>query len=258
MSNRFIGKRSYTLRPDLPVAGEKLINNLSVNDGSNIPSSLLKINDFPPQVWNQGQTNSCTAQSMAAIYYYFNKIDASRLFQYYNERMLMNVVSQDVGVSLRDAVNAFFDYGICDESLWPFDVANLTVKPPVECYNASTIGSISSAAKFNTQNPNFINQVKNALYLGMGVIIGIEVFPGIEDYVTDMTGIVPMPTPDQQPIGGHALPLVGYSDLHQLFVFRNSWGPEWGHNGYGALPYDYLKNFCISSWAFSDKEMGDF
>jgi hypothetical protein len=35
---------------------------------------------------------------------------------------------------------------------------------------------------------------------------------------------------------------VGYSDRDQVFIVRNSWGDEWGDEGYCYIPYAYLMN----------------
>lgn len=35
---------------------------------------------------------------------------------------------------------------------------------------------------------------------------------------------------------------VGYSDPDQVFIVRNSWGPDWGDKGYCYVPYRYLMN----------------
>ena len=54
-----------------------------------------------------------------------------------------------------------------------------------------------------------------------------------------------MPTESEQARGqhgGHAMLCVGYSDRDQVFIVRNSWGPEWGDNGYCYLPYRYIIN----------------
>ena len=33
---------------------------------------------------------------------------------------------------------------------------------------------------------------------------------------------------------------VGYDDMHQRFIIRNSWGATWGMKGYFTMPYQYL------------------
>ncbi|MCC5829226.1 MAG: C1 family peptidase [Phycisphaeraceae bacterium] len=37
--------------------------------------------------------------------------------------------------------------------------------------------------------------------------------------------------------GGHAVTIVGYNDLG--FIVKNSWGTDWGDNGYAIVSYDY-------------------
>jgi hypothetical protein len=48
---------------------------------------------------------------------------------------------------------------------------------------------------------------------------------------------------------GHAVVLVGYGKGSQYpgngyFIFRNSWGPGWGHQGYGYMPFDYILKYA--------------
>jgi hypothetical protein len=40
--------------------------------------------------------------------------------------------------------------------------------------------------------------------------------------------------------GRHAMLCVGYSDVDQVFIVRNSWGADWGVKGYCYMPYNYL------------------
>lgn len=58
---------------------------------------------------------------------------------------------------------------------------------------------------------------------------------------------IPLPTSLDSLQGGHAVMAVGYDDNHIVpgssrgsLIIRNSWGPSWGENGYGYLPYEYL------------------
>jgi len=49
-----------------------------------------------------------------------------------------------------------------------------------------------------------------------------------------------MPGIFDKAIGGHAVLLVGFKDSTKKFIVRNSWGPDWGDNGYFTLPYKYV------------------
>lgn len=211
-----------------------------------------------PGVWNQGDTNSCTAQAISgALSYTTGKFDPSRLFQYYNERLIygednhVNYLDQDSGVNLSSAVKAFLKYGICGENLWPFNAGAMFLKPSVTCYSAATKGPLKEALKIQTPgsaNSNLINELVEVIAQGNPVIIGIEVYPSFESLETSQTAVIPMPSNNHPPLGGHAVVLVGYNIEKQVFVFRNSWGPAWGHLGYALIPFDYIKEYCISAW----------
>ena len=41
--------------------------------------------------------------------------------------------------------------------------------------------------------------------------------------------------------GWHAIVLTGFDDDMNAFKFKNSWGKKWGEEGYGWLPYEYVK-----------------
>jgi len=49
--------------------------------------------------------------------------------------------------------------------------------------------------------------------------------------------------------------VVGYSDEKQLIKFKNSWGTNWGQNGYGYISYDYYTRYCLDAWYFSDSSI---
>lgn len=43
----------------------------------------------------------------------------------------------------------------------------------------------------------------------------------------------------------HSIVLVGYDDNEQCLFFQNSYGTEWGLNGFGRISYDYIPFFGI-------------
>ena len=67
-----------------------------------------------------------------------------------------------------------------------------------------------------------------------------------------VSGLVPMPKRNEDLAGGHALCIVGYDDKTNIFKFKNSWGANWGVQGYGYLPYEYMKKYCSDAWSATD------
>lgn len=49
--------------------------------------------------------------------------------------------------------------------------------------------------------------------------------------------------------GGHAICISGYNK--HGFIIRNSWGEEWGKNGYSVLPYDQF-HLLLEIWTIID------
>ncbi|MBF0364186.1 MAG: C1 family peptidase [Oligoflexia bacterium] len=47
--------------------------------------------------------------------------------------------------------------------------------------------------------------------------------------------------------GGHSILLIGYNLQNQQFLFKNSWGGDWGKNGYGTLPFEYVDSYSQSN-----------
>jgi C1A family cysteine protease len=48
---------------------------------------------------------------------------------------------------------------------------------------------------------------------------------------------------------------VGYDDNKKLIKFKNSWGTGWGQNGYGYLPYSYIRDFMWDAWTCKDLQV---
>lgn len=91
-----------------------------------------------------------------------------------------------------------------------------------------------------------LNQMRGCLASGYPFVFGFAVYSSFECPQVARKGIVPMPASGERQLGGHAVMAVGYDDYKQGFIVRNSWGKEWGMDGYFMMPYTYL---CQSSLA---------
>jgi len=213
-----------------------------------LPPSV-DLRPFCPPPYDQGQLGSCTANAIAgAIQFDEEKefeLDASapsRLFIYYNERLIEGDTSTDGGAQIRDGIKSVASQGYVPESLWSYDNV-FSLRPPQSVY--------SEAAKHTIKSYSSVEQdtylLKACLAEGYPFVFGFSVFDAFESDEVAKTGIVPMPGANDAPIGGHAVLCVGYDDSKQVFIVRNSWGDSWGQAGYFTIPYAYLTNQSLAS-----------
>ncbi len=213
-----------------------------------------------PPVYDQGQLGSCTANAIAAAVDFERRVQGepfmtpSRLFIYYNERVIEGDPAQDNGAEIRDGIKSVASQGVCPESVWAYSDkgTRFAMKPNPQCY--------TDALKFKTLKYQRVvqmeNPIKSILALGKPVVFGFSVFEAFESDAVAKSGIVPMPGTNDAPIGGHAVCAVGYDDSVSRWICRNSWGPDWGQAGYFQMPYAYLLNPQLASdlWVIQAEE----
>tara|TARA_X000000950_G_scaffold260514_1_gene329961 strand:+ start:10133 stop:10984 length:852 start_codon:yes stop_codon:yes gene_type:complete len=210
-----------------------------------LPTAIDLRQSFSFDVYDQGELGSCTANALAAAYRFDavnNSFAPSRLFIYYNERARENTVQTDAGASLLDGIASLKRVGVCDETIWPYDIDRFADRPSDEAYQAAQ----PHKSVLARHQPPTVEGVKKTLLLGYPVVFAVDIFRGIDD--AEDTGRVPMPLPNEASIGGHALLAVGYNDATQSVIFRNSWGCAWGDRGHGYLPYAYFAKYAHSVW----------
>jgi C1A family cysteine protease len=195
---------------------------------------------FP--IYDQGDLGSCTANAIAAGVLFAELAGAlatvppSRLFIYYEERRREGTVASDAGAEIRDGLKVVAKTGYPSEDLWPYDVEAFATKPPASVYAAARRDHVTVYRRVATS----AGAMRSALALGFPIVVGFTVYESFESGTVAGTGIVPMPGPDEQVLGGHAVLCVGYDDAPAEWICRNSWGEGWGRDGYFTLPYGYL------------------
>jgi len=203
-----------------------------------------------PPVYDQGQLGSCTANGIAAAIQFDRMkqklkpdFNPSRLFIYYNERVMEHTVNSDSGAQIRDGIKSVANQGDCPETEWPYDISKFTQKPPAKCF--------SDALKYKAVQYQRVvqdlNQMKGCLASGYPFVFGFTVYDSFESQQVAKTGVVPMPGTNEQVLGGHCVVAVGYDDAHQRFTIRNSWGSDWAMKGYCTMPYAYLTSPSLAS-----------
>ena len=200
-----------------------------------------------PGVYDQGELGSCTGNAIAGAVQFERMREnlptaaalvPSRLFIYYNERVIERTVAQDSGAQIRDGIKTAAKQGVCFESgpqPWPYNIRNFAEEPPPPCYQAALTNQI---VQYSRLVPT-LSQLKGCLAHGYPFVFGFTVYESFEGADVAKTGVVPMPGTEAV-LGGHAVLAVGDDDSQQRFIVRNSWGPGWGLQGYCLMPYAYL------------------
>ena len=69
-----------------------------------------------------------------------------------------------------------------------------------------------------------------------------------EDFMVYSSGIYK--SVSTKSVGGHAVSIVGYNDQERYWIVRNSWGADWGENGFIRVSYDDKSGIGDSTWAY--------
>jgi C1A family cysteine protease len=210
---------------------------------------------------DQEQLGSCTSNAIISAYELMLKLrypekyaELSRLFVYYNTRLYYDQLNEDSGAYLRDSLKAVKKYGVCTESIWPYDISKFDDQPSPEAYVDATNRSINYYETLITTP-----EVLQVLSLGYPVVIAIEIFDEFL-YLDEMNYILPTPARYATSAGGHAVCVVGYDSIKGQFLVKNSFGVEWGNKGYFIMPFEYIERYCFEKWYFdiSDQIQSSF
>ena len=198
-----------------------------------------------PPVYVQA-ISDCTANAGVAARIMLSdlKVNLSRLHQYYDERMIEGDVSSDDGAQMRDIGKALLNYGVCEESYFPYVVSNYANAPSPEAVANAEKYKISGYYALTT-----LEQIRQTIFQSQKpVLAGIEVYENFRNIPAN--GMMPMPS--GQLLGYHAILICGYSDEGKYLICRNSWGSGFGLKGYFLMPFDYVNEGHASDFWYLD------
>ncbi len=93
-----------------------------------------------------------------------------------------------------------------------------------------------------------VDDIKNALYAYGPVVTTMYVY---NDFYSYRSGVYSYTTGAY--VGAHAVLAIGYDDLQQAFIVKNSWGSGWGEAGYFMIAYSEVtgtSRFAYSALAY--------
>jgi C1A family cysteine protease len=245
IAKRGVNMRNYNLKRDPKDERDFMFSELNLP--KQVPS-MVDLRRFMPPVVNQGNSGTCQTCAVLSIDQYINKYTwiPSIPFGYYCLHDVEDIDhSEDCGGTLRDTIKTTIKYGVCNSEVWSNE-KDWREKPTDEAYTDGINGNDALKKYYSVGKDK--EQMKQAIADNNLVFIGVEVYPSFESEECLKTGIVPLPSKSEKPLGGHALVVVGYDNTKNWFIIRNSWGTEIGDNGYFFIPYKVWDIIGWESW----------
>jgi C1A family cysteine protease len=173
-------------------------------------------------------------------------VHPSRLFLYKVARQL-SYLTGDSGVSFRPVFKALLRFGAPPEEYWPYN--GKLVDQPLDASLFGYHDGLQGAHYVRLDSPGVttnevLESLLRSLRAGFPCVLGFPVLGSVDE-----NKYIPLPSSTDRVVGGQAVLAIGFdsgdhyrSATRGHLVFRNSWGPSWGEDGHGYLPYEYVLN----------------
>lgn len=222
----------------------------------------LDFSKYMPPVMNQGSQNSCVGFSVG--YYtlsyltfsylensYYTKSGALDYNKVFSPSFIYNIANggKNYGIRFIDAFEILAQMGCARWNTFPYVESDYYTYPPDSCfYDAMNyIIDYTRFLVFYYIDVELFKEAMNEYQRPINIGVAIDqslIKDGYDYYKSGKKGHFIWKKYKDNNIGGHALTIVGYDDDLGAFKIINSWGTNWGEDGYFWIDYDFVP-YCI-------------
>jgi hypothetical protein len=211
-----------------------------------VPKSIgfSDLRKFSTNRQDQGNTQSCVAQAVVKALEikrcmrYGNEahVDLSRRQIWYLSREMMNPPRnrEDSGTYISFACDVLRRFGVAPEADFPWNT-DYDQSPTWKSMRKAYLHRITAYRRITSEGAQRVEDCKAALAAGEPIVFGTAVGNNWFDY---KAGAIIYPTDPNDTDGHHATTLEGWNG--QYFLDENSWGNNWGLDGYCMLHPDVI------------------
>jgi hypothetical protein len=232
---------------------------LTEDNSKNPLPEAANLQKFAPVVGQQGHQGSCVAWS--SVYAARSILESARTGQPgENVKFSPSFVYNQIGLEgcqgsyILRAMEFMTQKGAVAYNKFPYNEQDCSQQPGNNLMQDAQQYKMRGFVRLTKGDRNDVidrRAIKENLAQGAPVVIGMMVG---QSFMQNMLGKEvwnPEPGDEQQMgFGGHAMCVVGYDDRKYggAFLIMNSWGPEWGTNGFGWVRYAHFDTYVREAY----------
>jgi hypothetical protein len=222
--------------------------------GSELPK-VIDLSPHLPTPGHQGKQSSCTAWAVGYALKAYQEYLETNSRVYFSPSFIYNQINngRDGGSRVMDALNLVSQQGNCTWDDMPYNENDYNSQPSQLARTKAKKYRIDYWRQVNIRDSK---EIKAQINAGYPIVIGAVIDEGFER----------IKAYNEQSIwkqrigatkGGHALLIVGYDDYKNAFKIINSWGTNWGQNGYGWIDYNLFPLVVREGYVAKDARNGE-
>ena len=238
-------------------SGDYLPNTQNLLEGFTIPDDLPEnadLSNFLPPVGNQGQQGSCVSW---AVSYYMKSLQEKIQNEASTSKSTIlspaytyNQITKGncTGTFIEETLDILKEKGVASLNTFPYTESDCSGQPSASDDEEAALSKIGHYKSLSGEN--MVLEMKALIHDQKPIIIGAYLSTGFA--IEDSFGITAYREHNVN-YGGdscHAMLVVGYSDTYNAFKVVNSWGSDWGDNGFVWIDYKAFDNVLDASASF--------
>ena len=225
--------------------------------------NYLDLREHMSPIRDQGTRGACVAFATCAVKEYqemkqhgFSGAYRKGRYDLSEEFIYQQVAQKGGGSFIRDAMKIINHQGVAREAHMPYDNRGRDFDAPYKIdddWRRKYRRALGDARKARTANYAVIGgimEAKQSLLTNGPLVIGMRWHNA---WFNPRNNIIRQQR-DRNWMGGHAFVICGFDDSKKQFIIRNSWGTDWGEDGYGYMDYDVVSYADARMWTMYDRE----
>lgn len=222
--------------------------------------AFIDLSSFFPTPGHQGSQGSCVGWAVGYALKTYQEAKETRTarpdeFYHFSPSFVFNSIKQGEGCTtgsrITDALDFIQNTGAVSMQEFPY----IEAECPAPSEDLLSRGKDYSIKNYNRLERGSLFAIQEALSNEKPVVAGIYVHPGFNTWAGN--GVY-SPAEGERVKDYHAVTIVGYDDEREALKIINSWGTEWGDEGYFWMHYDAAEELVREAYVTTDNLIGTF